>query len=65
LQRPGRSRQLPLTWAAKIAVRARLDEIGVIGTLDVAKHVPRTIGMPRDNDVQVTVDIENADKRDV
>lgn len=65
LQRPGRSRQLPFTSAAKIAVRARLDEIGVTETIDVAKHVPRTIGMPAANDVQVTVDIANADKRDV
>ena len=50
------------------AVQAALDESGVTGTLDVTKdgdETAKTIGKPGGNDVHVTVDVEDADKRDV
>ena len=50
------------------AVQAALDEIGVTGTLDVTKdgdETAKTIGKPGGDDVHVTVDVEDADKRDV
>ena len=50
------------------AVQAALDEIGVTGTLEVTKDgkdVTKTIGKPGGDDVHVTVDVEDADDRDV
>ncbi|WP_267394989.1 MULTISPECIES: hypothetical protein [unclassified Sphingomonas] len=50
------------------AVQAALDEIGVTGTLDVAKdgaEATKTIGTPSGDDVHVNVDVENAAKGDV
>jgi hypothetical protein len=50
------------------AGHAALDEIGVTGTLDVnkdGKDVAKTIGKPGGDDVHVTVDVEDADNRDV
>jgi hypothetical protein len=51
-----------------IAVQAALDEIGVTGTLDVTKdgeEIANTIGKPGGDDVHVTVDVEDAENRDV
>ena len=52
----------------RLCLQATLDEIDVTGTLDVSKdgtEAAKTIGTPVGDDVHVTVDVEDADKREV
>lgn len=49
------------------AVQSALDEIGVMGTLDVSKdgdEAAKTIGTLGGDDVHVTVDVEDVDEPD-